>query len=111
MNTNEGEVIHVEANSLEDYARGKRLFQKYSDIVNRHGGAKYSELISMGVVEGGTKSGGPSCIFLALHEGEKEDGSEDQFFVFETTASGLQALAAAIPKCQEYFTKNQGAKQ
>jgi hypothetical protein len=113
VHTEEGEIIHVEAASLGDFAKGKRLFSKFIEAVNKTGGAKYSQLISMGVIEGGAEQG-PSCMFLVHNTGHAADGSEDQYFVFETSANSLSHLAASIQKCQDYFDQqNQqtGGKQ
>lgn len=106
MNTNEGELIHVEAYSLQDFANGKSPFKHFKKPVDRTGGALYGQLISMAVLEGGTEKGEASCVFLVLHEGKNADGSDDKFFLFETTAQGLKNLAASLKACQEYFDKH-----
>lgn len=109
MRTDDGEIIHVEAASLKDFADGKRLFSRFAPAINKAGGAKYSELITMGVIEGGTNNGNPSCMFLAVHVGEQ--GTCDHFFVFEMSTDALRKLADSADKCEDYFEEHKTTEE
>lgn len=86
--------MFVEVNTLDDWAKGKKLFGKFDLKKYRH-----VEFQAMGVVEGGTKKGHTSVAFLLKD-------INDNYYMAECPLSILRVLSAMGSSADMSF-KNQ----
>ncbi len=106
MLTPDGEILGVESNTLEDYAKGQGLFKDFTESVNKLGGATYVEFVKMGVVEGGaqtTKSGETGIAFLLCHG--NNEGKIQKFYVGEITFEMFERLYTFAKQKHDEFLK------
>jgi hypothetical protein len=97
-----GLEVYVEVNSLEDFAKGKKLFESYTDLGEV--GHFAIDFHSMGILEGGTKLGKTSLMFLFKQK------DTEVFSIAKIPLSVMRALLAMANNADAHF-KNKNLNQ
>lgn len=105
--TNDSTSLIVEVNGLDDFGRGRKLFDSFAAQVDRQGGGTpHGMLKSVGIIEQGTSNKKTSIALLC----EVEINGKPVLVMAQTTAalfmSASMAVHGAIRKFETIDSKN-----